>query len=353
MEVHGKSVNLGEIFDDLDQISASYGDEQPPAPPSPYGRCENCFQAEFIHDPHRGELICAHCGLVREERMIDPGKEWRSFAGEPETRCRVGAPLTELIPDRGLSTKIGRATREVRGHLRPKLARLRKWQARVHRPANTSLPHALDMIDKMASQLHLTRVVREAAAKFYRQVTAAHMTRGHSLEELATGCLFLACRRCRVPRTLSEVAAVANLRDYSRKRLAAVVRYLVKGLNVTVRPTNPFQFVPKLVSDLDLSRECLELTRILLTHACKKGLDNGRNPLSIAAGALYLASVILKEAVLQKDIARAAGVTVVALRDRFYELDEDLHLNKARRRNSKRRKKTRPAVTCARNPEVD
>ncbi|WP_323173261.1 TFIIB-type zinc ribbon-containing protein [Natrialba sp. PRR66] len=56
----------------------------------------------------RGERICADCGLVLYKAEIEYGPEWRSFSNEEaDGRSRVGAPVTELLHDKGLSTTIG------------------------------------------------------------------------------------------------------------------------------------------------------------------------------------------------------------------------------------------------------
>ncbi len=56
--------------------------------------CPECGSHEFIEDQTRGELICAKCGLVIEEELIDVGQEWRAFDSEQMMRrARGGAPL--------------------------------------------------------------------------------------------------------------------------------------------------------------------------------------------------------------------------------------------------------------------
>ena len=69
-------------------------------------RCPECA-GDIERDGDRHELVCADCGLVVSETVIDLGPEWRSFSdGEQTSRSRVGAPTTQLMHDRGLSTNI-------------------------------------------------------------------------------------------------------------------------------------------------------------------------------------------------------------------------------------------------------
>ena len=50
-------------------------------------------------------------------------------------------------------------------------------------------------------------------------------------------------------------------------------------------------------------------------EARRKGLTAGRSPISLAAAALYTASLTLKEYRTQLEIAKAAGVTEVTVRN--------------------------------------
>ena len=70
-------------------------------------------------------------------KIADRGPEWRAFDDEQRSkRTRVGAPLTYLIHDKGLSTTIDWHDRDIYGKsLSPgqkaQVYRLRKWQRRI------------------------------------------------------------------------------------------------------------------------------------------------------------------------------------------------------------------------------
>ena len=54
----------------------------------------------------------------------------------------------------------------------------------------------------------------------------------------------------------------------------------------------------------------------------------GKDPRGIAAAALYLACKIRDERCTQKDIAEAAGITEVTLRNRLKDLEKVIDANK-------------------------
>ena len=57
----------------------------------------------------------------------------------------------------------------------------------------------------------------------------------------------------------------------------------------------------------------------------KKEISAGKDPMGLAATVLYLSCLTNGETRTQKDIADAAGVTEVTIRNRFSELKDRLH----------------------------
>jgi transcription initiation factor TFIIB len=90
---------------------------------------------------------------------IDRGPEWRAYdTGEKEEKSRVGAPATQLLHDKGLSTNIGWQNKDARGNSlssrkRQKLHRLRTWNERfrTRNSKERNLKQALGESDRMAS----------------------------------------------------------------------------------------------------------------------------------------------------------------------------------------------------------
>jgi transcription initiation factor TFIIB len=60
-----------------------------------------------------------------------------------------------------------------------------------------------------------------------------------------------------------------------------------------------------------------------------KSLVTGRDPRGLAAAAIYIASILMDHRVTQRDIAIAAGVTEVTVRNRYKELVAKLGITMA------------------------
>lgn len=99
--------------------------------------CPECGSTKLINDHERGEVVCASCGLVIDDNIVDMGPEWRAFDHEQrDKRTRVGAPITYTIHDKGLSTMIDWRNKDIYGRdiparNRAQWYRLRKWQRKI------------------------------------------------------------------------------------------------------------------------------------------------------------------------------------------------------------------------------
>ena len=237
----------------------------------------------------------------------------------------------DTIHDKGLSTMIDWRDRDSHGKdLTPKrraqIYRLRKWQRRIRVSDATerNLAFALSELDRMASHLSLPRNVREAAAVIYRRAVEERLIRGRSIEGVAAASLYAACRECKVPRTLDEIAEVSRV---GKKEIGRSYRFIARELLIHLRPTNPIDYVSRFASELGLSGEVQTKAIELLKEATKKGLTSGRGPTGVAAAAVYIASVLCGERRTQRDVAEVARVTEVTVRNRYKELCEKLGLD--------------------------
>ncbi len=295
-------------------------------------KCPECGSRKLVRDYERAELVCAGCGFIIHDKIMDMGPEWRAFDQEQrERRGRVGAPMTFTIHDKGLSTMIDWRDRDSHGKdLTPKrraqIYRLRKWQRRIRVSDATerNLAFALSEVDRMSSHLGLPRNVREAAAVIYRRAVEERLIRGRSIEGVAAAALYAACRECKVPRTLDEIADVSRV---SKKEIGRSYRFIARELLIHLRPTSPTDYIPRFGSELGLSGEVQSKAIELLKEATKKGLTSGRGPTGVAAAAIYIASVISGERRTQRDVADVARVTEVTVRNRYKELCVKLGLD--------------------------
>ena len=139
------------------------------------------------------------------------------------------------------------------------------------------------------------------------------LVRGRSIQGLVAACLYAACRNTETPRTLDDIAEGINIR---RKDVARCYRLIFRELELKMPVVDPVKGVSKIASIAGLSEKCKRKAIEMLTIAKKVGAVAGKDPMGIAAAALYLSCISIGESKSQKEISKASGVTEVTIRNR-------------------------------------
>jgi transcription initiation factor TFIIB len=286
--------------------------------------CPECESGSLIKSGDQSELVCEDCGLILEEDAIDHGPEWRAFNhAERQSKSRVGAPTTQTMHDKGLTTQIGWQNKDAYGRSlssekRTQMNRLRTWQerARTKDAGERNLQFALGEIDRMASALGVPHSVQETASVIYRRALSTDLIRGRSIEGVATSALYAACRKEGIPRSLEEVTQVSRV---EQKEIGRTYRYIARELDLGMRPVDPQKYVPRFCSALDLSEEVQSKAIDVIEASAEQGLLSGKSPTGYAAAAIYAASLLCNEKKTQREVADVAQVTEVTIRNRYQE----------------------------------
>jgi transcription initiation factor TFIIB len=292
--------------------------------------CPECGNNNLISDDARGEIVCVVCGLVLGQRLIDSGPEWRAFSSEEANKkVRVGAPTTLTLHDKGLSTMIGWKNKDAFGkNLSPKMKaevyRLRKWhvRTRTNKSIDRNLAYAMNELDRFASQLNLSRDLKESAAHVYRKMANKNLIRGRSIEAMLIASIYLSCKLNKVPKTLDDFLEFAMV---DKKKIARCYRLILQELKININVPSPITFVPRFCAELNLSGKTQNRAAELLKLAKKYHITAGKAPTGLAGAALYVAAMQEGERRTQKEISLATGVTEATIRNRYKELIN--HLN--------------------------
>ncbi len=294
-------------------------------------KCPRCGRGPMVVDTAGGELFCSSCGYVVMEKIEETGPEWRAFSKEEkDDRSRTGVPASLAMHDMGLATVIGVEDRDASGRSLPAsmkaaIERLRTWDGRsqVHEPVDRNLRQAFSELDRLADKLNLSDAVIEKAAYIYRKALERGLVRGRSISALIAASLYAACRDTETPRTLKDVAAACNIK---KKDIARCYRLLLRDMELKMPVVDPTKCVSRIASKAGLSEKTKRRALIILKRAEATRTSAGKDPMGLAAAALYVACVLEGESKTQKDVAEAAGVTEVTIRNRYKGLKHALNL---------------------------
>jgi len=298
---------------------------------NPKDRCPRCGKGTLVTDTNTGENCCGKCGYVLTDQPMESEPEWRSFSKEEhEGRSRTGVPTSLAMHDMGLATIIGPTDRDATGKplsasMRSTIERLRTWDSRsqVHEPIDRNFRQAFSELDRLKDKLAVGDAVIEKAAYIYRKALDKGLVRGRSISALIAASLYAACRDTETPRTLKDVGHSSNIK---RKDIARCYRLLLRELGLRMPVVDPIKCIARIASKAGLSEKTKrEATKILKTAEEIK-ISAGKDPMGLAAAALYVACVTNGENKTQRDVAEAAGVTEVTIRNRYKGLKISLSL---------------------------
>ncbi|MBP2624824.1 MAG: transcription initiation factor IIB [Nitrosopumilaceae archaeon] len=294
-------------------------------------KCPRCASDKVVTDNESGEMFCAKCGFVLSEKLQEAGPEWRSFTqDEHGDRARAGAPTSLAMHDMGLATIINPANRDASGRpltasMKSTIERLRTWDSRsqVHEPVDRNFRQAFSELNRLKDKLAISEAVIEKAAYIYRKALDKGLVRGRSIPALMASSLYAACRDTATPRNLKDIEIAANIK---RKDIARCYRLLLKELDLRMPVTNSVQCVARIASRIGIAEKTRRFAIQVLKNAQDNEVSAGKDPMGLAAAALYLSCVKTGEDKTQRDIAEAANVTEVTIRNRYKGLKDSLKM---------------------------
>ena len=289
---------------------------------------EKC-KGSVVTDEHTGEILCSSCGLVLVEKTPVFGPEQQAFTSEEFfEKSRTGAKTTLALNDMGLSTIIGKANRDATGHslsggMKQTFDRLRMWDNRSKSGnSEARMRTAFTLLNTVRTKLVLSDPIIEEADYLYRKAKTKKI-RGRRIDCMTLASLYLSCRQSSTPRTIPDIALAGNI---SVKDLSRHVRLLIEDLDLKIESYDSSFFINRIASTVGTSEKSRRDALVILAKTKESGYANGKNPIALAAAALYISSVNNGERFTQRQISAAAGISTVTIRARSESLTKTFHL---------------------------
>ena len=289
--------------------------------------CSRCGKKSMLIDEVTGEQFCGKCGYVISEKVDESGPERKSYStpGGVDT-SRTGAPTSLTRHDKGLSTVINPANKDASGKplsasMKSTITRLRTWDSRSqsHASVDRNLRLALSELDRLKDKLAISSITLEKAAYIYRKALEKKLVRGRSISAMIAASLYAACRDTEIPRTLKDVTEASNVK---RKDISRCYRILHQELELKMPVVDSVQCIAKISSKLKITEKIKRHAIKIIKEVQQQNESAGKDPMGLAASALYLSCVKNGVSVTQRDIAEAAGVTEVTIRNRYKGIKE-------------------------------
>jgi len=243
--------------------------------------CPECY-GPLINDEFSGETICNHCGLIVDEKAIDPSSEKIIYTQKQrEKRERTGRPIDVFITHLGETTYI-----QYYRIKNPDLKRIFVWDKRMKNTSSfRALNHGRAELLRIGSCLRLPSIHLSIAMLLFRKAQEKKMAKGKTIESLIIACLYYACRKLQYPIAFKELVNASAKPNVNKSQKA--YRDVFQAFTLSVPPLGPETFISRYCSDLGLSFKFEQNVRKMLKKIPKMQIM-GRDPKGIIAGIIYL-----------------------------------------------------------------
>lgn len=163
--------------------------------------------------------------------------------------------------------------------------------------------------------------ILEEAKTLYKRVSDGHITRGANRSALIAASMYVACKRCGVPRSHKEIAAMFDLKPSQLTKACHTFHAVVQDADSV--SSSPSDFVARFCSALDLAPDVVERVRRVVDRVESMSLACDAMPPSVVGGAIMLVccSQGCRALALSKDAIAAvclvAPVTIAKLHKRL------------------------------------
>jgi transcription initiation factor TFIIB len=281
-------------------------------------KCPVCGSTHIAKLYDQGEIVCMDCGTVigtitYNEPLRD--ENGMTLTGPPKTIMQSQITSQIIIKGKDATGK--------------RLSAKQKLQALImqkyHRgttPFEKAMKQAEAEINIAGANLSIPKHIIQEALQIFAQAHRSKITKGFSVPVVARASLYLACRKNKHPILLSELT-----QDKARQqRIAYFYRRLLSINNMKIRPTNPIDYLDKIITTLNLDIQTKEIAKGILEEFLKNANISGKNPTGYAAAAVYIACKITKKPISQRTIANTVNTQEVTLRNRLFEIAKTIPL---------------------------
>lgn len=301
--------------------------------------CPECktYPANIVDEYSSGDTVCADCGLVLGERIVDTRSEWRTFSNDDTSGadpCRVGEAANPLLNGSQLDTKIEFQP----GNKSLDLQRAHKKVGEA--TTNRALVAAYAEIGAFCEAIQITPHVSTTAKSLFKLVHDNKALKSKPQSAVIAGCIFIACRQCSVPRTFTEIFALTRI---SKKEIGRIFKLLERFFithgtaktSALAKPgveadtsheyavttaTTAHALMIRFCSGMNLGPRVTAVAEEVAKRVDRNDLLSGRSTLTSCGAVIYMVSHLMGNQRTIKAVAAAVGVSQNTLRAAYKHL---------------------------------
>ena len=284
--------------------------------------CNRC-NGTLIHT--EVEIVCGQCGIVIDDKITDIATDYDNH-GVDNTSGRTGPPTNKMYKE-SIASVISQTGKDANGNKlwgenKNMVNRIIVWDKRGKSNGQRTRNMANSEITRIAECLYIPEQIKQRGAEIFRQCEELKMLRGRTTTVFSAACLYAACREKGISKTLSDFTKVCFIR---RQDLSAYYRLIIQTCDIKPAIMSPISYISRIASNavpplsVSVQKKAIELLEKISTDQA------GKDPIALAAAALYHVCQIKNLPHTQRVMGLAAGVTEVTIRNRINDMKAILY----------------------------
>ncbi|MEM1695523.1 MAG: transcription initiation factor IIB family protein [Desulfurococcaceae archaeon] len=278
-------------------------------------KCGYCGCGEILYDFTLHAYVCPTCGTVLEDRPILMSAEKNLKENHVP---RYSGSFTHRVHDHGVGGT------EIAGNITRHIVEGRTWVMRnidvKFDKQHRRLVKALRELNNLAKRLNAPSAVIETAGEILHKVMKDVNVKEQTLRRVVAAALFTAYKKCGYPRPIKLFAREVGLEEGDLWDGLRKLSELDKDTKTLVESNEPRFYVNYVTSSLKLPPEIGALASEIVGNVREHPVVSGKSPASLAAAAVYLASILLNSRKTQMEVGSTVGQTDVAIRNAYSAL---------------------------------
>lgn len=290
--------------------------------------CKSCKKYTLLDDFANGIIVCTACGVINDDQIIDESAEWSFGADEAASGgkdpARCGMPTNPFFEKSGCSTIIGGPSH--------KNFFMKKLHAQMSMDyVERSRYHMFVKISKMCETL--SQSVIETVKYYYVQMSKEKLSRGNVRLGLIACCIFYACKKDKVPRSIKEVSAMCDIEPSVFNNAHKIFREIMKdhiSVDLFEETTQVDDLVTRFCGYLNFDRKkrCYFNKQIIQMNNIidETQILIGKTPSAITAACIFYICKKDNIEIKKNYISKQVNVSIVTINKIYNLLENNSHL---------------------------
>ena len=310
-------MSFEELYKTLDEVNESLEKKE-----KEKKCCENI--ENYIYT--EAEIKCKCCDSLIDDILNVP--EWRYYGSQDSKKSdptRCGMPVNLLLPGSSLGTSINN-----KGNIYDRLSTRQNWNSMPYK--ERSKYKVFMEISSKCGENNLPNIISETAKSLYSVISDTKISRGKNRKGIIAACVFNACKECKVPRSIKEIAKMFDMdpkiltkgcKNYTEISRLNKINVKREQGSETI---NLIDFIERFCYNLSLSEKDMEIIKDI-SNICKSlNLVYDNTPPAMASGCIYLLLQLKKIDISKKMISDNCNISEVTINKCYKKLLDNKEL---------------------------